>query len=102
MKNKTSKLVVPDHDVYQYYEQLKEKVASGAIPSHRSIDPVVALTHDYLGRDRSNISPLTPQTDVPTGWRRRCTAKLYDKNFLDNYCVVLTSSSLFAGRKVDG
>ncbi len=54
-------------DVHQYYEQLKEKAASGAF-THPviSIDPVVKFsTHDYLGRDKVKHIAINPQTDVP-------------------------------------
>ncbi|ESP72680.1 trimethylamine N-oxide reductase I catalytic subunit [Salmonella enterica subsp. enterica serovar Saintpaul str. S-70] len=89
VKNQQANWWCPDHDVYQYYEQLKEKVASGAI-SVISIDPVVTSTHDYLGRDKVKHIAINPQTDVPLQLALAHTLyseKLYDKNFLDNYCV---------------
>ncbi|MGS9064327.1 molybdopterin-dependent oxidoreductase, partial [Salmonella enterica subsp. enterica serovar Infantis] len=78
-----------DHEVDQYYEHLKEKVASGAI-SLISIDPVVSATHDYLGRDKVKHIAINPQTDFPLLLALAHTLyseKLDDKNFLDNYCV---------------
>ena len=64
IKNQQANWWCPDHDVYEYYEQLKDKVARGAI-SVISVDPVITLTHDYLGRDKVKHIAVNPQADVP-------------------------------------
>lgn len=89
IKNQQANWWCPDHDVYEYYEQLKEKVARGEI-SVISVDPVVTSTHDYLGRDKVKHIAVNPQADVPLQLalaHTLYTEKLYDKHFLENYCV---------------
>ncbi|AKH90247.1 Trimethylamine-N-oxide reductase 1 precursor [Edwardsiella tarda] len=89
VKNQQANWWCPDHDVYQYYAQLKEKVASGAIRVI-SIDTVVSSTHDYLGRDKVQHLAVNPQTDVPLQLALAHTLyseRLYDAHFLDNYTV---------------
>lgn len=89
IKNQQANWWCPDHDVYEYYEQLKDKVARGEI-SVISVDPVVTSTHDYLGRDKVKHIAVNPQADVPLQLalaHTLYTEKLYDKHFLDNYCV---------------
>ncbi|KYF17654.1 hypothetical protein AIZ04_25735, partial [Salmonella enterica subsp. enterica serovar Typhimurium] len=68
-----------------YYEQLKEKVASGA-NTVISIDPLVTSTHDYLSRDKVKHNAINPQTDVPLQMAMPHTMyseKMYDKNYID-------------------
>ncbi|EPC5194699.1 trimethylamine-N-oxide reductase TorA [Edwardsiella piscicida] len=89
LKNQQANWWCPDHDVYQYYAQLKEKVANGEIRVV-SIDTVVSSTHDYLGRDKVQHIAVNPQTDVPLQLALAHTLyseKLYDAHFLDNYTV---------------
>ena len=89
IKNQQANWWCPDHDVYEYCEQLKEKVARGEI-SVISVDPVVTSTHDYLGRDKVKHIAVNPQADVPLQLalaHTLYTEKLYDKHFLENYCV---------------
>ncbi|WP_395755986.1 trimethylamine-N-oxide reductase TorA [Edwardsiella ictaluri] len=89
LKNQQANWWCPDHDVYQYYAQLKEKVANGEIQVV-SIDTVVSSTHDYLGRDKVQHIAVNPQTDVPLQLALAHTLyseKLYDAHFLDNYTV---------------
>ncbi|UIV46058.1 molybdopterin-dependent oxidoreductase [Escherichia coli] len=72
----------------------KAKVAAGEIEVI-SIDPVVTSTHEYLGREHVKHIAVNPQTDVPLQLALAYTLyseNLYDKNFLANYCVVLSSS----------
>lgn len=89
LKNQQANWWCPDHDVYEYYEQLKAKVAAGEIEII-SIDPVVTSTHEYLGREHVKHVAVNPQTDVPLQLALAYTLyseNLYDKNFLANYCV---------------
>ncbi|VFS13680.1 trimethylamine-N-oxide reductase precursor [Escherichia coli] len=89
LKNQQANWWCPDHDVYEYYEQLKAKVAAGEIEVI-SIDPVVTSTHEYLGREHVKHIAVNPQTDVPLQLALAYTLyseNLYDKNFLANYCV---------------
>lgn len=89
LKNQQANWWCPDHDVYEYYEQLKAKVAAGEIEVI-SIDPVVTSTHEYLGREHVKHIAVNPQTDVPLQLALAHTLyseNLYDKNFLANYCV---------------
>ncbi|AKJ43137.1 trimethylamine-N-oxide reductase TorA [Pragia fontium] len=79
----------PDHDEYAYYEELKQKVASGEIKVI-SVDPTVSSTHDYLGREHVQHIALNPQTDVPLQLaiaHTLYTENLHDKKFLSEYCV---------------
>lgn len=88
LKNQQANWWCPDHDVYEYYEQLKAKVAAGEIEVI-SIDPVVTSTHEYLGREHVKHIAVNPQTDVPLQLALAHTLyseNLYDKNFLANYC----------------
>ncbi|MGF1770578.1 trimethylamine-N-oxide reductase TorA [Enterovibrio makurazakiensis] len=76
----------PTHDVYGYFAELKDKVASGDIKVV-SVDPVVSKTQDYLGCDHLYINP---QTDVPfmLGIAHTLyTEDLYDKDFIKLYCL---------------
>ncbi|EPB6525682.1 trimethylamine-N-oxide reductase TorA, partial [Escherichia coli] len=89
LKNQQANWWCPDHDVYEYYAQLKAKVAAGEIEVI-SIDPVVTSTHEYLGREHVKHIAVNPQTDVPLQLALAHTLyseNLYDKNFLANYCV---------------
>lgn len=102
IKNQQANWWCPDHDVYEYYEQLKDKVARGEI-SVISVDPVVTSTHDYLGRDKVKHIAVNPQADVPLQLalaHTLYTEKLYDKHFLDNYCVGLSNFCLICWAKV--
>lgn len=94
LKNQQANWWCPDHDVYEYYAQLKAKVAAGEIEVI-CIDPVVTSTHEYLGREHVKHIAVNPQTDVPLQLALAYTLyseNLYDKNFLANYCVGLSSS----------
>lgn len=89
VKNQQANWWCPDHDVYGYYAQLKEKVASGALRVI-SIDTAITATQDYLGRDKVQHIAINPQTDVPLQLALAHTLyseKLYDAHFLDNYTV---------------
>lgn len=89
VKNQQANWWCPDHDVYGYYAQLKEKVASGEIRVV-SVDPVVSSTHEFLGRDKVQHIALHPQTDVPLLLALAHTLyseKLHDSAFLSTYCV---------------
>ena len=82
LKNQQANWWCPDHDVYEYYEQLKAKVAAGEIEVI-SIDPVVTSTHEYLGREHVKHIAVNPQTDVPLQLALAHTLyseNLYDKN----------------------
>lgn len=61
IKNLQVGWLVPDHSVYDYWAQLKEKVAKGEIRVI-SVDPVKSKTQKYLNCDQVT---LNPQTDVP-------------------------------------
>ncbi|WP_413111606.1 trimethylamine-N-oxide reductase TorA [Thaumasiovibrio sp. DFM-14] len=74
------------HEVYEYYEQLKDKVASGDIRVI-SIDPVKSKTQNYLNCEHQYIHP---QTDVPFMLGIAHTLykeELYDKGFLETYAL---------------
>ncbi|MFL7012933.1 trimethylamine-N-oxide reductase TorA [Enterovibrio norvegicus] len=76
----------PTHDVYDYFAQLKDKVAKGETRVI-CVDPVASKTQKYLGCEHQYINP---QTDVPFMLaiaHTLYTEKLYDKNFLDVYCL---------------
>ncbi|SUC30347.1 Trimethylamine-N-oxide reductase 1 precursor [Providencia rettgeri] len=64
IKNQQANWWCPDHDVYEYYEQLKAKAANGEIKVI-SIDPIITSTHDYLGRANVQHIAINPQADVP-------------------------------------
>ncbi|MBW6087871.1 molybdopterin-dependent oxidoreductase [Escherichia coli] len=80
LKNQQANWWCPDHDVYEYYEQLKAKVAAGEIEVI-SIDPVVTSTHEYLGREHVKHIAVNPQTDVPLQLALAHT--LYSENLYD-------------------
>ena len=89
LKNQQANWWCPDHDVYEYYAQLKAKVAAGEIEVI-SIDPVVTSTHEYLGREHVKHIAVNPQTDVPLQLALAYplySENLYDTNFLAHYCV---------------
>ena len=89
LKNQQVNWWCPDHDVYEYYHQLKDKVAKGDIKVI-SIDTVVSSTHNFLGRDKVQHVAINPQTDVPLQLALAYvlyTEKLYDQHFLDTYTV---------------
>ncbi|MGF1682355.1 trimethylamine-N-oxide reductase TorA [Photobacterium minamisatsumaniensis] len=74
------------HDSYEYYEQLKDKVAKGEIKVI-SIDPVKSKSQNYLGCDQIYVNP---QTDVPFMLaiaHTLYTEDLYDKEFIDTYAL---------------
>lgn len=76
----------PTHDVYGYFEELKNKIANSEIKVI-SVDPVVSKTQDYLGCEQLYINP---QTDVPFMLaiaHTLYTEKLYNKEFIDLYCI---------------
>lgn len=74
------------HDSYEYYEQLKEKVAKKGIKVI-CVDPVKSKTQNYLQCDHRYVNP---QTDVPFMLAIAHTLyneKLYDKEFIDTYAL---------------
>lgn len=76
----------PTHDVYGYFEQLKDKVAKGEIKVI-SVDPVVSKTQAFLGCEHQYINP---QTDVPFMLalaHTLYTENLHDKEFIKIYCI---------------
>ena len=76
----------PTHDVYEYFAELKKKVASGEIEVI-SVDPVKSQTQNYLGCKQLYIHP---QTDVPFMLAIAHTLykeALYNKEFVDLYCI---------------
>ncbi|MRI32791.1 trimethylamine-N-oxide reductase TorA [Endozoicomonas sp. OPT23] len=85
IKNLQAGWSTPDHDVYGYYKQLKDKIASGAIRAI-SVDPVVSDTQAYLNTEHL---PVNPQTDVSLmlGMAHTMfTEELYDEDFVYDYC----------------
>lgn len=89
VKNQQANWWCPDHDVYEYYAELKAKVAKGEI-NVVSIDPVVSSTHAFLGREHVQHIALNPQTDVPLQLALAHTLyseNLHDTHFLKTYCV---------------
>lgn len=89
VKNQQANWWCPDHDVYEYYAELKAKVAKGEI-NVVSIDPVVSSTHEFLGREHVQHIAINPQTDVPLQLALAHTLyseNLHDAHFLKTYCV---------------
>ncbi|MBI3310575.1 MAG: molybdopterin-dependent oxidoreductase, partial [Serratia liquefaciens] len=89
VKNQQANWWCPDHDVYEYYNELKTKAASGEIKVV-SIDPVVSSTHEFLGRENVQHIAVNPQTDVPLQLALAYTLyseNLHDTHFLKTYCV---------------
>lgn len=95
VKNQQANWWCPDHDVYQYYEQLKRRLPaalSRSSASTRSSPPRTII----WGAIRSNISPLTRRRMSRYNWRwhipctaRNCTIKISSITIAS----VLTSSS---------
>ncbi|MGF1714330.1 trimethylamine-N-oxide reductase TorA [Photobacterium chitinilyticum] len=74
------------HGAYEYYEQLKQKVAKGEIRVI-SIDPVRSKSQNYLNCEQIYVNP---QTDLPFMLAIAHTLykeELYDKKFLDTYAL---------------
>lgn len=104
VKNQQANWWCPDHDVYGYYAQLKEKVARDEIRVV-SVDPVVSSTHEFLGRDKVQHVALHPQTDVPLLLALAHTLyneKLHDSQFLSTYCVGFEQFLPYLNGETDG
>ncbi len=86
IKNLQIEYLIPDHQAYGYWAQIKEKVAQGKMRVI-SVDPARSKTQNYLNAEQV---ALRPQTDVAlmlgmahTLW----SEKLFDAAFLKDYCV---------------
>lgn len=86
IKNLQIEYLVPDHQAYGYWQQIKERVAQGKIKVI-SVDPVRSKTQNYLNCEQLAINP---QTDVALMLGLAYTLyqeKLYDVAFIKDYCV---------------
>ncbi len=104
VKNQQANWWCPDHDVYQYYEQLKRRLPaalSRSSASTRSSPPRTII----WGAIRSNISPLTRRRMSRYNWRwripctaRNCTIKI---SSITTASVLTSSSPICWARKMD-
>ncbi|HIF9068897.1 TPA: trimethylamine-N-oxide reductase TorA [Photobacterium damselae] len=86
MKNSQVGWQCETHDCYDYYAQLKEKIAKKEIKVI-SVDPVISQTQNYLGCEHQYVNP---QTDVAFMLALAYTLydeKLYDKSFMETYTL---------------
>ncbi len=74
------------HGSYEYYEQLKEKVAKGEIKVI-SIDPVKSKTQNYLNCDQLYVNPQTDVAFMLAIAHTLYKEDLYDKKFLETYAL---------------
>lgn len=74
------------HGSYEYYEQLKEKVAKGEIKVI-SIDPVKSKTQNYLNCDQLYVNPQTDVAFMLALAHTLYKEDLYDKKFLETYAL---------------
>lgn len=86
IKNLQIEFLVPDHDPFGYWQQIKEKVAAGKMRVI-SVDPVRSKTQNFLNCEQI---ALRPQTDVALLLGLAHTLyeeKLYDTAFIKDYTV---------------
>lgn len=86
IKNLQIEFLVPDHDAFGYWAQIKEAVKQGKIRVI-SVDPVRSKTQNYLNCEQLS---LRPQTDVALMLGVAHTlyvGKRYDVNFINDYTV---------------
>ncbi|MEG9609048.1 trimethylamine-N-oxide reductase TorA [Citrobacter portucalensis] len=86
IKNLQIEFLVPDHDAFGYWQQIKEAVAQGKMRVI-SVDPVRSKSQNYLGCEQL---ALRPQTDVALMLALAHTLyeeKLYDTAFITDYTV---------------
>lgn len=86
IKNLQIEYLVPDHDPFGYWLQIKERVAQGKMRVI-SVDPVRNKTQNYLNGEQL---ALNPQTDVALMLGIAHTLyqeKIYDAAFIKDYCV---------------
>ena len=86
IKNLQIEFLVPDHDAFGYWQQIKEAVAQGKMRVI-SVDPVRSKSQNYLGCEQLAIRP---QTDVALLLALAHTLyeeKLYDAAFIGDYTV---------------
>ncbi|MCD1125225.1 trimethylamine-N-oxide reductase TorA [Jinshanibacter sp. LJY008] len=86
IKNLQIEYLVPDHEPFGYWQQIKDNVSQGKMRVI-SIDPVRSKTQNYLGCEQL---ALNPQTDVALMLGLAHTLyseKLYDEAFVKEYSV---------------
>ncbi|EEP8432221.1 trimethylamine-N-oxide reductase TorA [Salmonella enterica subsp. salamae] len=86
IKNLQIEFLVPDHDAFGYWAQIKEAVKQGKIRVI-SVDPVRSKTQNYLNCEQLS---LRPQTDVALMLGVAHTLYVeerYDVNFINDYTV---------------
>lgn len=86
IKNLQIEFLVPDHDAFGYWQQIKEAVAQNMMRVI-SVDPVRSKSQNYLGCEQL---ALRPQTDVALMLALAHTLyeeKLYDTAFITDYTV---------------
>ena len=86
IKNLQIEFLVPDHDAFGYWQQIKEAVAQGKMRVI-SVDPVRSKSQNFLGCEQL---ALRPQTDVALLLALAHTLyeeKLFDTAFINDYTV---------------
>ncbi|MBJ9288568.1 trimethylamine-N-oxide reductase TorA [Citrobacter freundii] len=86
IKNLQIEFLVPDHDAFGYWQQIKEAVAQNKMRVI-SVDPVRSKSQNYLGCEQL---ALRPQTDVALMLALAHTLyeeKLYDTAFITDYTI---------------
>ncbi len=84
IKNLQVGWLVPDHSVYEYYQELAKKVKAGEIKVIH-IDPVKSQSYKYFGGEQVAVNP---QTDLPLMLAIAHTLykeDLYNKSFIADY-----------------
>lgn len=74
------------HESYEYFKQLKEKIANKEIRVI-SIDPVKSKTQNYLGCEQIQLNPLTDVAFMLAICHTLYTENLHDKAFLETYTL---------------
>lgn len=86
IKNLQIEYLVPDHQAFDYWAQIKQRVAEGKMRVI-SVDPVINKSQNYLACEQL---ALNPQTDLPLMLAIAHTLhqeNLYDKSFVKDYSV---------------
>ncbi|WP_159566282.1 trimethylamine-N-oxide reductase TorA [Budvicia diplopodorum] len=86
IKNLQIEYLVPDHDAFGYWAEIKLRVAQGKMRVI-SVDPVINKSQNYLAGEQL---ALNPQTDLPLMLAIAHTLyqeNLYDKTFVKDYSV---------------
>lgn len=74
------------HGSYEYYEQLKEKVAKGEIKVI-SVDPVKSKSQNYFNSDQIYVNPQSDVAFMLAIAHTLYKEDLYDKKFIETYAL---------------